>query len=503
MTSNSPILYQNTTSTVFLIDIPTSIALAQELSPESLTGTSSDNTTSQNAFLPFKETYSKKPRHLLSSAPLKTPYPASFEPKREAARAKVLARNPGSRIHEEIWPLASDALRDIRENYSPGSEWCLPRYLLQEDKAEDSKEGSDHSAWLARIRSGKREREKRRRGDEENCPWYSHDEDAQLYPEYFGIRACKGGPTTDDQIQPPVILSPGRNRFENETELCKNVVKNTSRETATVEIRKIFSVKSLREFNVDLQKEERPQLVIVPPLSSFILCNLPIPGTSRGVEYTNPIPSLPQDKKFNLIVLDPPWANKSVRRSGHYETQTYLDSELVMGYIRSILTTHSHFPSQDEDIPKDQSDLSIAAIWITNSAKAREAACGSLTGAGFTICEEWIWVKTTVDGQPVTPIEGVWRKPYEILVIGKRERGSKVGAAGGILRRVIAAVPDVHSRKPNLKILFERIFFTPQFGPGDVLYSAMEVFARNLTAGWWACGNEVLKFNSESWWVDD
>ena len=36
----------------------------------------------------------------------------------------------------------------------------------------------------------------------------------------------------------------------------------------------------------------------------------------------------------------------------------------------------------------------------------------------------------------------------------------------------------------------------------DGSYVAMEVFARNLTAGWWGCGNEVMKFNDEGCWVD-
>jgi len=96
------------------------------------------------------------------------------------------------------------------------------------------------------------------------------------------------------------------------------------------------------------------------------------------------------------------------------------------------------------------------------------------------------------------PAEGLWRKPYEVLVIGKRRNGFERGDWDGeIVRRVIAAVPDVHSRKPNLREVLERVFF------GDWGYEALEVFARNLTAGWWSVGNEVLKFNDEKWWVSE
>jgi protein JSN1 len=64
-----------------------------------------------------------------------------------------------------------------------------------------------------------------------------------------------------------------------------------------------------------------------------------------------------------------------------------------------------------------------------------------------------------------------------------------------------------------LKEVFERVFFTEghesegsnldESGARIQQYSAMEVFARNLTAGWWACGNEVLKFNARECWVDE
>jgi hypothetical protein len=81
-----------------------------------------------------------------------------------------------------------------------------------------------------------------------------------------------------------------------------------------------------------------------------------------------------------------------------------------------------------------------------------------------------------------------------------------------IKRRILVAVPDLHSRKPNLRELIERIFFSssetgtrgnPEQGKRCCEYSAMEVFARNLTAGWWACGDEVLRFNWAEWWRID
>jgi hypothetical protein len=51
-----------------------------------------------------------------------------------------------------------------------------------------------------------------------------------------------------------------------------------------------------------------------------------------------------------------------------------------------------------------------------------------------------------------------------------------------------------------LREVLETVFLGPSDDHRDG-YSALEVFARNLTAGWWACGDEVLKFNQDTWWV--
>ncbi|KAL4998157.1 hypothetical protein BDV10DRAFT_167889 [Aspergillus recurvatus] len=540
---NCSILYQNSSSTVFLVDIPASIARAQDLLPQSHPDISDETKSTPTTSIPEK---THKRRHILSSPPLKQPYPAQNEPKSETARAKVLSQIPQaeSEIHEAIRPLVLGALSEIRQNYPQGSEWCLPRHLLAGkdgfDSGADPKQNEEaRFKQLSKIREGKSAREKPKLLKREYDDAFEGEEQKREHLDIqFLPRQRSSGLTADTdnhgqiQHQPPLILSPGRNRLGDGDELCNKLVKNTSSDAATIVLRSPFAVKSRGRSNFDVERtQHQGQMFVIPPLSRFILCNLPI---SEELDCTNPspIPDLDPEQKFNLIVLDPPWANRSVRRSGHYQTQTYLEDELLKGYINSVLAVHSYshpYPppqiddtlDQDQDRSKSSSNLSIAAIWITNSAKSRAIAHSALIKSGFSVCEEWVWIKTTVQGEPVTPIEGLWRKPYEVLVIGKRRPETAtdfIGGAGasGVLRRAIAAVPDVHSRKPNLKSVFERVFFTagtvvdtePDSDPGTgagqtVRYSALEVFARNLTAGWWACGNEVLKFNSESWWMDE
>lgn len=163
---------------------------------------------------------------------------------------------------------------------------------------------------------------------------------------------------------------------------------------------------------------------------------------------------------------------------------------------------------------------------------------------GLKLVEEWIWLKVTSSGEPISNISGTWRKPWEILLVG-RKKGEKesIGGEGDselkkslgngkldmkeeydlegsnqhlpspspnpfqsrnsnlpIKRRIIIGVPDLHSRKPNLKFLFRQLL---GLRAGDEEYRGLEIFARNLTAGWWGWGNEVLKFQDERAWVGE
>ncbi|KAL4957994.1 MT-A70-domain-containing protein [Aspergillus filifer] len=592
MTPNSSILYQNPSNTVLLIDIPTSIALAQNLTqePQSQSQPQVDlNITNTTTTCPMKR--ASRRRYLHSTEPRKEPYTTPPEPKTPAKRGKLLARIPPSEreLYDELTPVLFDALADIKANFcsdaGSGNEWCLPRLSLPEPKAGENGNGPDSAAsgrdaagntqksqitqpkWvLSNLRPERRKRltkpledreKKKKKSASVNRPSYNDGDDdqeekdaqRQFHTAYFGLQNSQRGlglsfdeyDKTQNLIQPPLVLAPGRNTFEDEGEITNTVVKNTSRETAIVEVRK-FSVKAFRERGLSLdpdldhddnagagadalgvaqtQAQAEDQVFYIPPLATFILTTLPLSPSALLQEYGNPtpVPHLSPDQKFNLILLDPPWSNKSISRSGHYKTQSYSATELLTGYIFSVLAVHSYQPgfhtlgndNGNEDKVGDQSDLSIAAIWTTNSVKSREAAYTALAHTGFVVVEQWIWIKITTDGRPLTPIDGLWRKPYEVLIIGQRKREDEFKSDRTIKRRVIAAVPDVHSRKPNLKEVFKRVFIARQAqtaatatAGGLMQYSALEVFARNLTAGWCAVGDEALKFNTEKWWVDD
>ena len=226
----------------------------------------------------------------------------------------------------------------------------------------------------------------------------------------------------------------------------------------------------------------------IPPHSAFHLlpCTSPLPPSNSSL--------------FNFILLDPPWPNRSVQRKRAYNAsrsaatvQKLLLEMKIESYLAAPRPETGPPPSAGES-----AHASSIGIWITNKPSIRAVVLGPgglFAAWGVTLVEEWIWVKTTVHGEPVTPVDGVWRKPYEIFLLGRKSNGSPTDGVS-VKRRVVVGVPDLHSRKPGLKQLLERLVL-----PAN--YKALEIFARGLMSGWHSWGDQVLMFNWEGCWVDE
>ncbi|KAF4980727.1 hypothetical protein FDECE_17816 [Fusarium decemcellulare] len=184
---------------------------------------------------------------------------------------------------------------------------------------------------------------------------------------------------------------------------------------------------------------------------------------------------------FDLVVLDPPWPNRSARRkTDKYATVSNLD-EMRRLLLQIPLTSH---------LAPD----GLAAVWITNKPSIHEfltSPTGLFAAWGLEAVTEWTWLKVTTSGEPLFDVESTWRKPWEKLIIAKRIGIRKPDT---LKPKVMVAVPDVHSRKPNLRGLFQHVL-----GDG---FLGLEIFARNLTAGWWSWGNEVLRFQQPECWCE-
>ncbi|EEQ83267.1 hypothetical protein RJZ56_006276 [Blastomyces dermatitidis] len=478
----SAILYQNTSRTVTLIDIPTSIVVAQRLAEHN-----------SNKLEP--STFKDGGPILLSCDPLQHPYPKPPEPKSEKSRNRILAQIPSSqqRFHSEIVPIISNALQEIRERHH--ANWCLPRHTRLSNHVVQQGDSDLHerNEGVAELDQEEHPPKRKRNDPDAGSPSVNLEEPTFISTNKVPSQSCCYSALNE----PPLILSPGINQVPGLDEIQGIIVQNPTR------VRTVLNIKSEQQPCTTTGNGSFPPEYItvnIPPESTFINCHLTPPTKS----HPGPIPALSSDTKFNFILMDPPWPNRSVRRSSHYKEHAGPLQPIIEGTLRN----HLH-PQQ-----------ALVAIWITNSLKSRFATLNALDAAGLHPFEEWVWVKTTTDGQPAWPLDGLWRRPYEVLILAHREKhvaednnGERHTNFCEIRRRVIVAVADIHSRKPNLKELIENIFFSSPAQSCNGTsndeerhltgrYSGLEVFARNLTAGWWACGNEVIRYNWKGWWAE-
>jgi N6-adenosine-specific RNA methylase IME4 len=276
------------------------------------------------------------------------------------------------------------------------------------------------------------------------------------------------GPRVDaSDVEPPVVLSSIQNDFSSIDHVAERIVSNPSRLSTKL------------TFNCNTYH--------IPPTSTFLLSNV---RESCALFLSFSISFL---RSFDFILMDPPWPNRSVRHA-----KTYSSSGLDQD--NPFLST----------LPVIQSRLKltgIAAVWVTNRASIRQLVHTSLNQLGFTLFEEWVWMKVTARGEPMTPLDGIWRRPYEVLLLFRRDEGRNDNSGNRseqtgrgiwdtmVPKRILVAVPNYHSQKPCLKDCIQPLMSDP------VDYRALEIFARNLTAGWFSWGDEVLKFNCEGYWA--
>ena len=267
---------------------------------------------------------------------------------------------------------------------------------------------------------------------------------------HFLLEQVRHGPCIDRNDHVPVILSPGCNHISSACLMDARFIANASTQTVRLQI-------------------DSEDVYLLPPESKFLLSTM-----ADGYRaLTTATSMLWATTVFDLILMDPPWENRSVRRAGTYRT---LESQASNPFRQSLMVVRNHLAPHG-----------LVAVWQSNKPAVRAEIFRAFQELDLYLDEEWIWLKTTTRGEPTSQLDGIWKTPFEILLLFRKHPiGTKPK------RRIILAVPDMHSRKPNLRVLL-----------GEILppsYNAIELFARSLTHGWWSWGDEVLKFQHESCW---
>lgn len=176
------------------------------------------------------------------------------------------------------------------------------------------------------------------------------------------------------------------------------------------------------------------------------------------------------DKKYDVIIADPPWAyygdpNKNQAAGKHYQ----LMSVEEMARLTWPLANRG-----------------VLFMWATSPKLTDALALGSLLGLTYRGIA-FVWVKTNREGRPVGA-QGVRPsivKPTTELVLAfsRIAKGRPMPLLSESVPQVVMARRGRHSEKP--RVVQDRI--TQLYG--DV--ARLEMFARERYAGWDAWGNEI------------
>lgn len=156
-------------------------------------------------------------------------------------------------------------------------------------------------------------------------------------------------------------------------------------------------------------------------------------------------------QRYKLIVMDPPWSNKSANRNKKqhsYETSHHN----LLHHLKSQL------PMQQEFV--DLQHGTLVAVWVTNRTKYVQFVEQELFAEwNVQHVTRWYWVKVCSSGEVLVPFDDKHRKPYEMLILGWMAPKQNVNAQlcdawKQILQpRVFFAMPSgIHSQKPSIRM---------------------------------------------------
>ncbi|KAF2131634.1 MT-A70-domain-containing protein [Dothidotthia symphoricarpi CBS 119687] len=444
-TPRSAILYQNAERDITLIDIPTSIALAQGRTDT-----------------------------LLSTAPLESPIALKddYRPKTQKAKVNKAQESSDTAQHIEYKAIIERALVEIRQNVSGA--WCAPRKLQAQV--------SEHGDSDTHFEELEKELERRMR---EWATWTETKGDDVAFDLQRMMASLGATPESDTTPAGDAATQTWTVRYQpspSETPATEEPPPHDEPWTST------FHNPDAHPLALTISQAQTPPSssysFTIPPHSTLFLSNTTHSSAFRAsfrdltATYTLP-------RHFDLVLLDPPWPNRSAKRKGAYEQIG------GMPYLIRML--------RRMDIARYLEHNALVGVWITNKASLRAHVLGLFEAWNVGLVEEWVWVKTTTAGACMFELgdDGAGRRPYEVLLLGRAAPNAwtRMVHVEVVRRRVVVAVPDVHSRKPCLKEMLEGYVRDKRD------YAALEVFSRYLVAGWTAWGNEVLKYNWDLYWT--
>ncbi|XP_017026828.2 N(6)-adenine-specific methyltransferase METTL4 [Drosophila kikkawai] len=184
---------------------------------------------------------------------------------------------------------------------------------------------------------------------------------------------------------------------------------------------------------------------------------------------------------YDLIVLDPPWRNKYIRRLKRAKQE--------LGYAMLHNDQLSLIPISQLTHPR-----SLVAIWCTNSAQHQTALEQQLLPSWhLRLLHKLRWYKLTSDHQLISPPQAdvTQKQPYEMLYVACHADAPENYGEEIRNTEMLLSVPSiVHSHKPPLLD-----WLREHLHPNEP--NCLELFARYLQPHFTSVGLEVLKLMDE------
>ncbi|GAA98219.1 uncharacterized protein L969DRAFT_93173 [Mixia osmundae IAM 14324] len=232
---------------------------------------------------------------------------------------------------------------------------------------------------------------------------------------------------------------------------------------------------------VHLDRQDTP--ILVPPCSAFLIADM------KSWDLLLP-PSHVVSDGYDLVILDPPWPNKSASRAKQYDQIDIYD--LLDISLPTVLEG------------ANTTRPCLVCVWLTNKPRYRRFVTDTLFphwGISSGKTSEGHWIKTSTQGEPLFSLDDQDRRCYESFIMAWWIPSEYEGPAPVLPDpQVFLSVPIGHSRKPVIIDLLRHAF---QRTP-----NVLELFARTTLSGrtfvesrmarWVSVGNEALKFNSAS-----
>ncbi|XP_021720365.1 methyltransferase-like protein 2 isoform X1 [Chenopodium quinoa] len=235
------------------------------------------------------------------------------------------------------------------------------------------------------------------------------------------------------------------------------------------------------ETNYDMVAEFQTSQYILPKDSCFYMSEL---------EQIHTLVPANLECGFNFIMVDPPWENRSAYQKSKYPT-----------------LPNRHFLS----LPIKQlthTSGALVALWVTNREKLRKFVENELFPAwGVRYAATLYWLKVKADGSLICDLDLFHHRPYECLLLGytgKPVTDSELTATAKSLKdQVVMTIPGDYSRKPPVGGISILLFAAStenlldlllEYVPGPRPARCIELFAREMMAGWTSWGNEPLHF---------